>query len=90
MMAANTHTKGQVWLDRPSMISGLRVTVAIWMAWRSPDWAAAGRRTRTRCPRSRAAARMASIAGLTPVSGPGVEVVLSDSTRALVAGRQSE
>ncbi|HLN12464.1 MAG TPA: DUF881 domain-containing protein [bacterium] len=86
MMAANTHTKGQVWLDRPTMISGLRVTVVIWMAVALSGWAAAWAAYSHTLSAQQSAARMASIAGLTPVSGPGVEVVLSDSTRALAPG----
>jgi len=85
-MAVETHAKGQMWFERlwferPSMMRGVRVTVAVWVLAALVGWVAAATAYTYAVSAQRAAARMASFAALTPVSGPGVEVVLADSTR---------
>jgi uncharacterized protein YlxW (UPF0749 family) len=84
------HVRMRLWKfekkEKRSMISGVRVAVVIWVLVALSGWAAAWAAYTHALSVQQRAARMASIAGLTPVSGPGIEVALSDSTRALAPG----
>lgn len=86
MMAADTQTKAPLWLDRSTSFSGIRISAAVWTLVAVTGWAFAGMAYTHALSVQQSEARIASFAGLTPVSGSGVEVVLSDSTRALAPG----
>jgi len=85
-MAVNIHHKGRTWSFSPARIRELRVGAIVWMLLAVAGWAAAGAAWTVAVREQQAARRMASAAGLTPVSGPGVEVTVSDSARTLAPG----
>jgi uncharacterized protein YlxW (UPF0749 family) len=66
--------------------AALRPAVAPWLLLAVLGWGVAGAATFGAVHEYQMASRLSALAGLTPVSGPGIEVVLSDATRALPAG----
>jgi uncharacterized protein YlxW (UPF0749 family) len=82
-MATNVHSRVRAWLAPPSWVRGLRTGVTGWMLLAVAGWIFAGIVGVSAVRVHQETARMAVLAGLTPVSGAGVEVTLSDSTRAL-------
>jgi uncharacterized protein YlxW (UPF0749 family) len=57
-----------------------RAGIAAWMLLTVAGWAVAAAAVSTATHNQRRAAQYAALAGLTPVSGPGLRVVLSDAT----------
>lgn len=75
----------QVWAFPPAM-ERLRIGVAAWLVLAVIGWAAAGVAAVVAVHTYQAAEKWAAAAGLTPVTGPGIELVLSDATQALPPG----
>lgn len=76
---------GHLWIFRPSF-ERVRVGAAVWILLAVAGWATAAAVAVVAVHADRAARRLAIEAGLTPVTGPGVEIVLSDATRHLRPG----
>lgn len=60
----------------------LSVSIALWtlLAVAVAGWGAAAMLAKSAAQASRTSGRLAALAGLTPVSGPGIEVVLKDAS----------
>lgn len=64
----------------------VRIPLLVWTMVALAGWGAAGALATVAVRDHERAARLAALAGLTPVRGPGIEVLLTDSTRALSPG----
>jgi uncharacterized protein YlxW (UPF0749 family) len=82
-MATDVHSRGRSWLAPPSWLRGLRAGLAPWILLAVAGWTVAGVAAAAAVRAHQASDRLASLAGLTPVIGPGIEITLSDSTRTL-------
>ncbi len=83
---ARTRPLGHLWTIRPAWARGVRPALAAWILLAVAGWAAAGVLAVIAVRERQAADRLAVDAGATPVAGPGVEIVLTDSTRTLRPG----
>jgi uncharacterized protein YlxW (UPF0749 family) len=70
----------------PAWIRTRRTALAGWILLAAAGWTAAAAGISVALHEQRRAAQYAAIAGLTPVSGPGIRVLLSDSTNAIPPG----
>ncbi len=76
----------QLWTVRPAWAKSARMTLSAWILLAAAGWVAAGVLSVTAVSERRAADRFAVAAGVTPVTGPGVEIVLADATRQIQPG----
>jgi hypothetical protein len=76
---------GHPWTFWPSS-ERIRVGTAVWVVLAVAGWATAAAVAAVAVRTDQAARRLAVEAGMTPVAGPGVEIVLSDATRQLRPG----
>lgn len=84
-MAVTASVKGLgVW--RPVRGTVLRSGMALWILLAVLGWSVAGAAAFAAVREYQVVGRLSALAGLTPVSGPGIEVVLTDATHALPAG----
>jgi uncharacterized protein YlxW (UPF0749 family) len=84
-------TVGTMAAPRPWAPQGLwgraaRVPLLVWMMVAVLGWGTAAALATVALRDQERTARLAALAGLTPVTGPGIEVVLTDSTQALSPG----
>lgn len=82
-MDANARPE-QVWA-LPSA-EKLRIGAAVWILLAVVGWAAAGVAAIVAVRTHQAAGKWAAVAGLAPVTGPGIQIALTDATRALPPG----
>lgn len=76
---------GRLRTVRPAWTVLLRPGLAVWIAL-IIGWGVAGGAAVSAVREHRAATRFATLAGFTPVHGPGIEVVVSDAPRSLQTG----
>ncbi len=72
---------GHLWVFRPAL-ARLRAGPVVWIVLAVAGWATAGGLAVATVRAHQVAARFAAEAGRTPVSGPGIEIVLTDASRA--------
>ncbi len=72
--------------DRPSMVRRTRPAVIVWIVIALLGWGAAGAASLMNVRERQASEGLAAQAGLTPVAGPGVEVVVADASQAVKPG----
>jgi len=77
---------GHLWTARPAGIRGGRLTLTAWALLAVAGWVAAGLASVISVREHQASEKLAAEAGLTPLAGPGVEIVLSDATRTVRPG----
>ncbi len=86
-VGANVRT-GHLWTIRLPWAGGMRFTFAVWvlLVLAVAGWATAGVMSVMSDRARQASEKLAAEAGLTPVAGPGVEIVISDATRPVKPG----
>jgi uncharacterized protein YlxW (UPF0749 family) len=67
-------------------VEKLRIGAAVWILLAVVGWAAAGVAAVVAVRTHQAAGKWAAVAGLAPVTGPGIQIALTDATRALPPG----
>jgi DNA-directed RNA polymerase subunit K/omega len=81
MPTAVTVARSRTWLW--PWVRGMRASLAVWVVLAVAGWGAAGVGVVAAVRAYQGTSQLAALAGLTPVQGPGIEVVVSDGERKL-------
>jgi hypothetical protein len=79
-MAPASMTGGRPWVFLRGWAPGLRLSAIAWAALALAGWSAAGLAGALVVREHRVTSHLVTLAGFTPVPGPGIEIVLTDGT----------